>query len=127
MKKIEIDGNEVMLFESMWEYISHFGATVEDYELAPAPRTGEKKVGSFRPVDDVFFCVSPSSEMIEHEGVLYQNVNWGEEELCFIPENDINAEFFMIWEWNEKLSGYDTRGAIYQTTENAENALLDMF
>jgi hypothetical protein len=31
----------------------------------------------------------------------------------------LEAEFWLVYEWNVKLSGYDTRGQIFQTEEEA--------
>ena len=120
--KIEIGGEkkkDALVFDSMWEYIDHYGASVEDYQQSPAPFEGDKKVGSFKPIDDVFFGTA-SADMVEIDGKYHQHVNWGEDEYCLIPEADLEAELYLIWEWNQKISGYDTRGQIFQTREEAE-------
>ena len=123
--KLEIDGKteEVQIFDSMWEYIDHHGATVEDYQLSPASHEEKKKIGSFKPVDDVFFHVGSSYDWKTIDRKVYAHVNWGEDEYVLIPEDDIDAEFYLIWEWNERISGYDTRGQIFQTEEEARKAI----
>ena len=122
--EMEIEGEikTVQIFDSMWEYIQHYGATVEDYQLSPASFEGERKVGCFKPIDDVFFGTA-SADMVDIEGVYYSHVNWGEDEYALVPESDLEAEFWLVWEWNEKLSGYDTRGAIYKSKEEAEKEM----
>lgn len=131
--KLEIDGKmkDCLIFGSMWEYIEHFGATVEDYQLSPAPHEEEKWVGEFKPIDDEFFGTA-SADQIDIPEIApdpkypyYQHVNWGEDEYALIPEGELEAKFYMIWEWNEIISGYDTRGQIFQTREDAEKAMAE--
>jgi len=119
--EMEIDGGKktVLVFESMWEYLEHFGATVEDYARSPEPDHGEKFVGDFKPIDDVFFGTH-SGDMVVIDGKYYQHVNWGEDEYALVPESDLESKFYLIWERNEKIGGYDTRGQIFQTREEAE-------
>jgi len=120
---IEINGQtkNALIFDSMWEYVSHFGATVEDYRFSPALYEGEKKIGSFKPIDDEFFGTH-SSDMVELDGTYFQHVNWGEDEYSMIPEGDMDAEFCLVWEWNARLRGYVTRGQIFRTEEDAARA-----
>lgn len=122
MKTVRLEINcemkDVLVFESMWEYLEYFGATVEDYVLSPHENEGEKIVDSFKPIEDTNFGTF-SSDMVEIEGEYYQHVNWGENEYSMIPEASLEAEFWLVYEWNVKLSGYDTRGQIFQTEEEA--------
>jgi hypothetical protein len=121
MRTVEIEpGKTGLIFDSMWEYLSHFGATVEDYEDAPAEYEGDRKVGYFRPVDDVRFFL-PASDDLWEEGL--REVNWGEDVRCFVPTKDVGSYFWMVWEWNPRIGGYDTRGEIFHTQEAAEAKL----
>lgn len=128
MRTVMVDGKDALVFESMKEYLEYFGATVEDYELRPTTYEGERMVRSFRPVNDVNFGTH-SADMIalpdlaeDPEYPYFQHVNWGEDEYCLIPEGDVDAMFYLVWEWNPKLSGYDTRGEIFFSREEAEKA-----
>ena len=118
--KIEIDGEmrDVEVFESMWAYVDEYGATVEDYVLSPAEFDGEKLVRSFRPVDDSFFGTS-SQDMVQIGDLYYQHVNWGEDEYCLIPESEVDASLWIVYEWNAKRSEYWTQGQIFETEEEA--------
>lgn len=122
--EIEMGGKKqtAQIFASMWEYIQHYGATVEDYELIPHEFEGEKIVGSFKPVDDVLF-VTNSSDMVEIDGEYYQHVNWGEDDYCMIPEGEVDVEFWTVYRWNEKLGGYQAIGEIYRTEEEAQKEM----
>lgn len=121
---LEIAGKEtsVVLFDSMWEYIDHYGATVEEYELTPHENEGKCIIGAFKPVDDVFFHVA-AWESAEVDGALYQHVNWGEEEYAMIPEGDIEVEFWTLYYWREKIGGYVSGGEIFRTEEQAVAAM----
>ena len=117
--RLEVDGEmkDVLVFDSMWDYISHYGSDITYYALDPAPYTGEKIIGGFKPVEDVNFGTH-SSDMIEIEGAYYQHVNWGEDDYSMIPEADLEAEFWTVYEW-DGVGGYNSTGAIFQTEEEA--------
>ena len=121
--KIEIDGKsrDAQVFETMWEYISHYGTTVEGYEIAPAENVGDKQVASFRPVDDVFFYCS---DLYSLGGREYRHVNWGEDEISLIPEREVAATLWTIYTWSERMAGYyESTGQIFETEEEARNAM----
>lgn len=123
--KIEIDGEmkDARVFESMWDYIDENGATVEDYLLSPAEFEGERIVRAFRPVDDVFFGTSSQDQVLIGDQY-YQHVNWGEDEYCLIPEGDVDAKFWIVYEWNEKKGEYWTHGQIFESEEKAKKAMF---
>ena len=118
--KIQVDGkeHEAQVFKGMWEYIDHYGSDITHYALDPAPYQGEKITGGFKPIEDVDFGTH-SSDLVEIDGKYYQHVNWGEEEYALIPEADLEAEFWTVYEWNGK-TGYDCTGQIFQTEEEAQ-------
>ena len=120
--EMEIDGGKktVLVYESMWEYLEHFGATVEDYRLIPHAYEGERIIGSFQPIEDGYFHTS-SRDQAEIEGKIYQHVNWGEEGYALIPEADLMTTLWTIYEWmGDRFEGYESLGMIFQTREEAE-------
>lgn len=115
--QMEKDGKAVqaLVFESLWEYVSHYGSDITHYALDPAPFEGERIVGSFKPIEDVDFGVSSE---VDIDGVYYRHVNWGEDDYCLIPEADLEAVFWTVYEWDGK-GGYACLGMIFQTEEEA--------
>lgn len=114
--------DDAFIFLSMKEYLDYFGATVEDYELSPHEYEGNTIVKPFKPVEDTRFSTH-SNEMETIDGIVFQHVNWGEEKYCMIPEADINTEFWTVYEWVPKLSGYASTGEIFETEKEARNGL----
>lgn len=111
-----------LVFGSMAEYLDHFGTTVEDYRLVPRAFEGEKIVGCFRPFEDPAFHTS-SSSIVAIEGKYYQHVNWGEEEYALIPEADLMATFWTVYDWmGERFEGYESTGEIFCTEVEARVA-----
>ena len=117
--KVEIDGKmrDVFVFEGMWEYISYYGSDITHYALDPYPFRGEKIIVAFRPINDEDFSTR-SSDMLEIDSSYCQYVNWGEDDYCMIPEADLEAEFWTVYEW-DGIGGYNSTGAIFQTEEEA--------
>lgn len=121
--KLEIDGKmqDVQVFASMWEYISHYGSdiTITHYRKQIA-KDGEKIVLPFRPIDDVEFSTY-SSEQVEIDGVCYQRVFWGESGISLIPERGLTATLWAIYEWDDCM--YAATGEIFPTEEQAVAAM----
>ena len=115
--KLEIDGEmkDVLVFESMWEYIQHYDSDITHYRYT-GQYTQERIIRSFKPIDDVTFSTH-SSDMVEIEGEYFQRVWWGESETCVVPEADLMAQFWTVYEWGG--AEYECTGAIYQAEEDA--------
>jgi hypothetical protein len=116
-KNIEVDGKmvEAQIFDSMWEYVSHYGSDITHYRKQ-IPNEGAKIALPFRPIDDVEFSTH-SSDLVEIDGIAYQRVWWGEAEVCMIPEADLTAALWAVYEWDDCM--YAATGAIFQTEEEA--------
>ena len=115
--KLEIDGKmkDVQIFEYMWEYINHYGSDITHYELSPFPSEDKRIIGEFAPVDDVDFGVKDTYEI---DGQSFIHVNWGENEVSLIPEDDLNATFWTTYDWVRK-NDFSCTGKIFQTRDEA--------
>lgn len=120
---IEIDGEkiEANMYESMWDYVSEWDIThyVMNCMAEDAPR---KFVEPFKPVDDVDLGVKDTYEI---DGKTYAHVNGGESAVSLIPYEELEDEFWTIFEANLRRNGeWNSNGAIFQTREDAEKELI---
>jgi len=123
--KIEIadEMKDVQVFESMWDYVDHYGSDITHYVIEPCHSEQDKFVEEIVVSDDVDFGAHDTYEIGGRE---YIHVNWGENEICMIPYDDLDEILYTIFERSRK-EGRKTRfvstGQIFETEDEAREAM----
>lgn len=92
MKKIEINGTEISVYDSLFEYVDD--ADITDYDLHPG-------INAVKPIDDPNFYRPSLDDLSEEIADYYldndlEYVNWGEKEISAIPRSEINDTFYVF-------------------------------
>lgn len=122
--EITIDGRNVRLYRSMYDYVED--ADFGYYEIQDGKERETPFVEAVKPQEDSNFGIWINDDL-KYEGNTYVRVNFGEDDSeveSFILECALGEEVFLIYtevKWKE--AAYKANAICYRTEEDATNAL----
>jgi hypothetical protein len=119
MKKVEIEGKEVYLYETMCEYVQD--ADLSEYEIAGSGIRDAPFVEDVKPVHDPSFLVK--SDGVFYDGKFYNEVNFGEEGPSYLYENALYDTVYLIYIEREEGVYVPFNGRVIETRDEAERSL----
>lgn len=118
MLKVEIEGKEVYLYETMYEYVQD--ADLSYYEISGCWREAPF-VEEIYPIHDPSFLVK--SDGVFYDGKFYKEVNFGEEGPSYLYEKALYEPVFLIYIEREEGVYVPFNGRVIETRDEAERSL----
>jgi hypothetical protein len=118
MLKVEIEGKDVNLYETMYEYVQD--ADLSYYEISGSGLQAPF-VEEIKPIHDPSFLVK--SDGILYNGKFYQEVNFGEEGPSYLYKNALYEPVYLIYIEREEGVYVPFNGRVIETRDEAERSL----
>lgn len=119
MINTRIDGKDVKLYETMYEYVED--ADLSYYEISGRGLREAPFVEEVKPVQDPNFFVK--SDGVFYEGKFYQEVNFGEDGPSYLYKNALYEIVYLIYVEREEGVYVPFNGRVIETRDEAERSL----